>query len=449
VQAIIRKLLDTSSPTGKVLRGAAVAFVARGLGIVVAYLFQVLLARWSGPYEYGLFALAWTWMLVNCQIAPVGFNEVVLRFIPADSAHGLWGRVKALTVISPLITAAFATAFGALGAAVLWWLPALQGWEYREVMLWAFACTPFLAVLVLNEGLGRALGSVLVAFLPRNLALPLLILVAAGVIHFRGDELTARDVLVISLVAAAVTMLVHCMLIARQVPAEARAAPAEYRTREWLRVSLPIGVASAAIVLEVLADPIIVGFFASPEDLAVYQAASRTAQLLVGAQIALNVLTAPMIARINALRDFSEMRNVVANYIRWSFWPCAAGCLVFAVFGRLILAQFGAGFSAGYELLLILSFGYLLNCCFGPLKDLMTMTGHHDRCALMFVIGTGITLLLIFAGAALFGMVGAATAKVVGVTGLRVWLTYAIYRRSGMMPVLFAARLGRDRLGNA
>src|SRR5512132_1892904 len=77
-----RSTLDRSTSKGHVLRGALAAFTVRALGIVVAYLVQVLLAWWTGPTRYGLYVYAWTWLTVLAMVVPIGLNEAILRFVP-------------------------------------------------------------------------------------------------------------------------------------------------------------------------------------------------------------------------------------------------------------------------------------------------------------------------------------------------------------------------------
>ncbi len=45
-------------------RGAATAFGIRVAGAAVAFLSQIVLARWMGRHEFGIYVYVWTWLLL-------------------------------------------------------------------------------------------------------------------------------------------------------------------------------------------------------------------------------------------------------------------------------------------------------------------------------------------------------------------------------------------------
>src|SRR6056297_3291954 len=57
-----------------VLRGAAFVMGIRVLGAVIGLTSQILLARWMGAFEYGIFSYVWVWVIVLGIIVPMGFG---------------------------------------------------------------------------------------------------------------------------------------------------------------------------------------------------------------------------------------------------------------------------------------------------------------------------------------------------------------------------------------
>ena len=74
-------LLDGSerSRTG---RAALAAFAIRVASAGVAYLSQVLLARWMGSFEYGIFVFVWVWVLILGGLSTLGLGIVLIRYVP-------------------------------------------------------------------------------------------------------------------------------------------------------------------------------------------------------------------------------------------------------------------------------------------------------------------------------------------------------------------------------
>ncbi|HET7413132.1 MAG TPA: oligosaccharide flippase family protein, partial [Pararhizobium sp.] len=57
---------------------------------VIALLSQVVLARFLGTFEYGIYVFVWTLALIVGRLACLGFDSAVIRFLPqyrAADAH--------------------------------------------------------------------------------------------------------------------------------------------------------------------------------------------------------------------------------------------------------------------------------------------------------------------------------------------------------------------------
>ena len=75
-------LIFTADERGEAGRISLIAFVIRVVSAVIAFVSQVLLARWMGSFEYGIFVLVWTTMVIVGNLACLGFHTSVIRFIP-------------------------------------------------------------------------------------------------------------------------------------------------------------------------------------------------------------------------------------------------------------------------------------------------------------------------------------------------------------------------------
>ncbi|MDO9127068.1 MAG: oligosaccharide flippase family protein, partial [Parvibaculum sp.] len=73
-----------------VVRGAAFVMGIRVAGAAIALLSQVLLARWMGAFEYGIFAYVWVWVVILGIVVPMGFGTSVLRFVPEYRTKERW-----------------------------------------------------------------------------------------------------------------------------------------------------------------------------------------------------------------------------------------------------------------------------------------------------------------------------------------------------------------------
>ena len=67
-------------------RVAGAAFLIRVASAALVFLSQILLARWMGSFEFGIYVYVWTWVLLLGELADLGLASAAQRFIPEYSA---------------------------------------------------------------------------------------------------------------------------------------------------------------------------------------------------------------------------------------------------------------------------------------------------------------------------------------------------------------------------
>ncbi|NND48826.1 MAG: oligosaccharide flippase family protein, partial [Rhizobiales bacterium] len=117
---LVRELLLGKDDRAHARRGAVFAFSIRVVSAALAYISQVLLARWMGAEEYGIFAYCWVWLTILGILTPIGLNTSVLRFLPQYEKRGELGLYHGLLRGSRTIAGVNATIFAFAGAAIVW-----------------------------------------------------------------------------------------------------------------------------------------------------------------------------------------------------------------------------------------------------------------------------------------------------------------------------------------
>jgi len=67
---------------GLVQRLAGLVFLIRVVSAVLAYGTQVLLARWMGGFEFGIYVCVWIWVLLLGSSVDLGLASAAQRLIP-------------------------------------------------------------------------------------------------------------------------------------------------------------------------------------------------------------------------------------------------------------------------------------------------------------------------------------------------------------------------------
>ena len=209
----------------------------------------------------------------------------------------------------------------------------------------------------------------------------------------------------------------------RHLPVDASAATTASPLGDWMRLSMPLLFIAVCYGLLTHCDLLMVGAFLSADQVAVYQAASRTAALVAFPLLALNALVAPMIARLYAEQRLDELQRSVCRATQMVFWPALAGGLLAIFGGGYILALFGPAFPVGHTALAILVVGHLVSVAGGPVTYLLTMTGHQNRCAIVWAGTVALQAMLNLLLIPRFGIEGAAVGTTLSTCVMTVLLT--------------------------
>lgn len=439
-------ILFSADDRGQAGRTSLIAFVIRIVSAVIALASQVLMARWMGGFEYGIFVLVWTTMLIVGNLACLGFHTSIVRYIPEYRAHGALAELRGVMTASKASVLATSTLFAAAGLGGIWlFADALESYYVVPFYL-GIVCMPMIALSDTLEGTARANSWAMLALGPIYLLRPLLILALMGGAILAGY---APDAQVAMTVAVAATWLTTLYQLAAIVPTAAREVshvrPA-FRMREWVLVSLPIFLIEGFFFMLTNADVLMVGWFMEPQDVAVYFATVKTLALVHFVYFAVKAGVAQRYAHYAHGGDETRLAAFARETVSWTFWPSLAMGIVVLAIGKPMLMLFGPGFDAGYPLLFVLVAGVVARASVGPAESLLTMSGNQNVCAAIYggTLATNVALNIVLIPT--FGLWGAAVSTAIAMACEAAMLSLVVWRRLGIvMFVPFSARDEGDR----
>ncbi len=420
-------------------RISLITFFVRIVSAVIAYVSQVLLARWMGSFEYGIFVIVWVGAVILGGFAGLGIQTALLRFVPEYSARGELGLLRGVIVgsrVQGLIASTVIALIGAAGLHVFG--DSLPGYYLIPLYLGVITL-PMLALAEIQDGVSRAFSWPDLSLWPTFIVRPLAIIVAMVAAIGLGYPANAVTAMGATIAATYLTTLAQFVLLRRRVNREVPQGPRIYAPMTWIAVALPIFIVEGFFNLLTNVDIIMVGRFMEPDRVAVYFAAVKTLALVHFVYFAVRVGSAQRFSQYYATGDHVRLEAFVRDTLHWTFWPSLAIVLMLVAVGGPLLSLFGPGFSEGYPLLFIVSAGLLIRASIGPAETLLTMAGQQGICAvvytLTFVLNVALTVLLI----PRFGLVGAATATGVSLAAETVALYILTATRLGIRCSIFTA----------
>jgi len=390
-------------------RDAVTAFGVRCGSAALLCLSQVVLARWMGSNQYGIYVFVWTCVLWLGGLADLGLSVASIRLIPRYRETGDFAHMRGLIRGSRLAALLVGTAIAAMGVAALWLLKPLED-HYMLPAYIALGCLPLYALTQVQDGLGKGFAWMGVSLVPPYILRPTLLLLGMVTAHIAGLPMEATTAAGAAIVATWGAGLFQTLLINRRLPDVVPPGERRYAFKAWILAALPLLVMTGSDLTLQSADVLIVSRYMTPTDVAIYFAAAKTMALIMFVHYAVGSAVANRFAALGARGDKEALRAFVREAVHWTFWPSLAAAILLLALGLPLLWLFGPQFTQGYPVMLILVVGFLFRSSMGPAEFLLNMLGEHKICAAVLfttaVLNIALNLVLVPA----FGLMGAATA---------------------------------------
>ncbi len=392
----------------KKLAGAAFAIRIASAGIV--FISQVLIARWVGAYEFGAYVYVSTALVLASELVHFGLPLTAQRFIPEYTQEGAFDRLRGFLTGSRWLAFAFGTGAAAIGALIIYALGARVSAHLVLPFYFACAALPFFALTLMNDGVARAYNWIDVALLPAYVVRPLTFIFGVAGLYAAGFPLNASTVMGALAFAGWLAALTQLIQLDRKLKTATPAGPKHYEVKRWLGTALPIVLVWGFYTLLLSIDVLLLKQFASEEVVAHYYAAGKVLAPVAIIYFAVAAASAHRYTDFQVAGDRDGLVTFADSTIRWVFWPSLAASLVLVALGHQLLGLFGAGFVAGYPVMLILVVGHMARAAVGPAERMLNMLGQQRACAIayagIFAFDVGACVVL----APLYGAIGAAIA---------------------------------------
>jgi len=436
--ARIRAMLSGGSSEASVTRRlAGTIFLIRVASAAMAYASQILLARWMGGADYGVYVYVWTWVLLLGSMMDLGLASSAQKIIPEYRTRGETALLRGFLSGSRWMSFAVSALTALLLAGLV---RALSPWIDADAVLPLYiGCMTLPAFVVANtqDGIARSHDWMRLGLMPQFIVRQTLIVVLTAAAFVLGFHLGAVVAMIASAAAVWIAMTGQLVVLNRRLDGHIEPGPKAYDFRGWLAVSLPILLVESFYLLLSYTDVLVLQQFRSSEEVGVYFAVVKTLALVSFIHYAMSATTAHRFAEYHASGDGERLSAYVTHAIAWTFWPSLAATLALLACGKPLLWLFGPKFVVGYDIMFIAAIGLVVRSAIGPVERLLNMLGHQHVCALAYGLAFVMNVVLCVALVPRFGGHGAAAATSISLAFETVLLFWIVRRRLGLHVLAF------------
>ena len=435
-----RAWLSDASHSALAQRVAGAAFLIRVGSAALLYISQVLLARWMGTFEFGVYVYVWTWVLLIGGLFDLGLAQSAQRFIPEYAERKRLDLLRGFLSGSRWLVAGIATVAAAIAAGVVYLTAAWLDHFLIVPLYLACLCMPLYALSGLQDGIGRAYNWLHVGLIPPYILRPLALLGFMALAYAAGLPIDATSAMLAAVAATWLTTIVQLLLLNKKLSGSVEAGPKVYETKTWLATSFPILLVESFYLLLTYTDMLLLEHLRSPEELAVYYAAAKTLALVAFVSFSVSAAVAHRFTEYHVSGNRERLSEFLAESIRWTFWPSLAATALILALGKPFLWLFGPKFVEGYPVMFLLAVGLLARAAVGPVERLLNMVGQQNLCAMVYAFAFVLNLVGCLLLIPRYGGIGAAIATSIALVVESILLFVVTKRRLGLHVFIWRAK---------
>jgi O-antigen/teichoic acid export membrane protein len=410
--------------------------ILQGFGALSFLFIDMLIARLIGITEFGLYATVVSWVYILSILSTLGTNQLVLKYIPEYIAKNNFYQLHQLIKISRLWVYKASLSLLVLSFFIF----IILNFSAHKLLVFTvgFLSLPFLAISYLRQSLLRAFDRPFKALSPDFFIKPLLALtLILAYDHFFSQSINALSVLVFALISAFVAYITGEIWLQKESVLKPIGLSQEIDEKKWFFTSLNLFAVVGLNLLTYRIDIVMITALGDLEQVGVYAAASKVAEIIVFGLVSSNILVIPLISKYFATNEKTKLHIMLRKISRWIFIATAPFILIIVFYAEQILSVFGNGFQVGEYALIILVFGQMISLVCGPVGPCLMMMGHERIAVKISAFSAVGNILLNLFLIPLFGMIGAAFATAISLLVVNVVMVYYLRKLESMNTTVF------------
>lgn len=394
-----------------IAKGSMFVFAASVVGTISGYALRLYLAKNMSVADFGLFYAIFAFTSIFILFRDLGLSTTMVKFISEYNAKKLPGKIKTVFLTGASVQLVIGTL---VMAPVIMFAPEIAQSYFKSpaaatpivILAAAYIISILFSVQYVFQGLGRV--KIFSIIEPMRNALTL----AFAFLLFSFGMNSIAGAAASYLGAAAVALSIAFIMLLRIFPIfKFKSAMSKNETRSMLSFSLPVFLAATAGTALGYADTLILTYFRPIEDVALYNVALPTSQLLLVFVTSLTTVMLPVASSMWAKGERSALSRITCTSIKILFVSILPFILVLAAFPEVFLQMFfGGAYVPAAGALQLLAITIAFQSVFGLASVILVGIGKPKANTAIYISVAAINIIANILLVPSFGVAGAAAA---------------------------------------
>lgn len=406
---------------------------------IIIFISIVLLARFLGKEQYGIFSYYLSFYLILMVPAEHGFGNLIIRETARAKSRDNPNIINGVWRWSAKILTYFSLIFISIIILIKLFGNNIFSNNTFIFLVLGIILVPCQSYVHLISAALRGLNKVILGLIPNLIMTPTLFIFLLVIIKYLiSSDQTAISAMAARTLSTMITLIVGLVFFYKTTPNFIWQNSPVFKKNEWASSSIQLFLSSGLNMIKDYSSLLIMGTFVNSGQIGSYQIAFSTAAFASIILKSINLLLAPQFASLYELEEMKKLQKLVTTSTRFVFSINILITVIFFIFGKyLIMWAFGPETIDAYPVLLILLIGQSINSFMGSVVFLLNMTGFEKDVMRTVIISTIINTFIVIVLTPIWEINGTALAISVSMLIAQVIMSSLIKKRLGIISHAF------------
>lgn len=400
---------DLEKSLGTIATGGSILFIGMVMGIIFGIVNQILLGRFLGVNNYGLFYLGLTIVTILVPFSTLDLPSSLSRFLPFHYSRGEKDIVKSAIHFSELLTLFLSVFF----CIILFFfsekisVEVFHNIDLTPVLKYFAFFLPFFSLSSILEGVLRSFKAA--KYKVAIIDVGQWIIRIAFFILFIIMGYFLFGAILSYLIGSVFAVFTSLYIIRKKLFPDQSKYQKVPVAKKLIAFSWPITISAIIFLLISKTDVILIGVFLDSSKIGIYTPSLIIAQYLIMIAAPFMYLFLPVMSELFGRNKFDTIESLFKSTSKWIILIVLPIYIYVMLFPQeIITILYGADFSSGYLSLVILATGLCMNVFTGVTGNILIAGGYTKLYLLGEIIAaiTNISLNLVLIP--IYGIIGAA-----------------------------------------